>query len=269
MRWQRQSVQFVGPSQYVSESHWCVNLGSPNPSDIGYTITSMATSSVEACKSPETEREICRKYNKIAEFTKNYPRKIHYTRLDRAIRDKEAIDQIMSSRIISFSDAGFASLLNSYSVEGGFLIMGRAISRDGISHCHGWMIDHRCAKIHRVLLSPLSAETHAEITATDWALWFQVVLIEIFAQKFDVRRTSRPTSFPLRNPFGESPSGNRLKREIDLAGSTFRPRSEGNQKLSQSGARIAKLACPRCQTSIENNWKTNHAKLERSTTLTI
>ena len=186
--------------------------------DIGYTIASMANSSAEACKSSEDARVMCRKYNKIAKFMKIRPRKIHYARLGNATQDKEEIDQIMACRVISFSDAGFASLPNSYSADGNFLILGRVISRGGIAHRDGGMIDHRCAKIHRACRSSLSAETHAAITAADWDLWPQVFSIEIPNRKFDVRRISPPTISPLRNRFGESPSDSQLRHEINLAG---------------------------------------------------
>ena len=188
--------------------------------DIGFTITQISTSSVEACTNAEMARDICRRYNKIVKFMRNHPRKIHYTRHD-DLQGTAAIRSLMTWRIIAFSDAGFASLSQEYSVEGNFLILGRVISRDGVVHCHGGMIDHRCAKIHRVCRSSLSAETNAAITAADWSLWFQVFLIEIFTQKFDIRQISPPTSFPLRNPFEESPTDVELKREIDIAGQTF------------------------------------------------
>ena len=188
--------------------------------DIGFTITQISTTSVEACKNAELARDICRRYNKIVKFMRNHPRKIHYTRYDR-LAGTAAIQNLMTWRIIAFSDAGFASLSQNYSVEGNFLILGRVISRDGVVHCHGGMIDHRCAKIHRVCRSSLSAETNAAITAADWSLWFQVFLTEIFTQTFSIRTISPKTEFPLRNPFGESPSDGQLKTEIDLAGKTF------------------------------------------------
>ena len=133
------------------------------------------------------------------------------------------------------------------------MILGRVISRDGIVHCHGGMIDHRCAKIHRVCRSSLSAETNAAITAADWSLWFQVFLTEIFTQEFKIKQISPPTSFPLRNPFEESPTDREIKREIDLAGQTFvlldvDVDSTTNKTSSLEGAETETvyLNCSRC-----------------------
>ena len=245
--------------------------------DIGFTITQLSTSSVSACKSPEGAREFCQRYNKVVKFMRNNQRKIHYTRLDKTLHGDAAVQQLMNYRIISFSDAGFASLAGSYSVEGNFLILGQVVSRDGVVHCHGGLIDHRCAKIHRVCRSSLSAETHAAITATDWALWFQVFLTEIFTQVFDVRRISPPTSFPLRNPFGESPSDAQINTEINLAGETFLMLNDYQQPHDWKEYQIVNLQCHRCQKSTEiliksptcGEMKMYHADNSRSNTKII
>ena len=118
----------------------------PTSQDISSTTTQLSTSSVEACKSPDAALDIRRKYNKIVKFTRNRPRRMHYTIIRPTSRGKMAIQQIAECRIISFPDAGSAPLTNSYSFEGDFLILGRSISRGGSAHFHGGTIDRRCAK---------------------------------------------------------------------------------------------------------------------------
>ena len=93
------------------------------------------------------------------------------------------------------------------------VILGEVIGRDGIIKCHGVMLDHRCAKIHRVCRPTLAAEAHAAVTAVDAALRFQVLLIEISTRKFEYRRLTPPTDFPLGNPFRESPSNAEVQKE--------------------------------------------------------
>ena len=63
--------------------------------DIGFTITQMSTSSVAASKSVEEAKDLCRKYNEIAKFMKNHPRKIHYTRIHK-LTGSAAIEDLMT-----------------------------------------------------------------------------------------------------------------------------------------------------------------------------
>ena len=138
------------------------------------------------------------------------------------------------------------------------MILGRVISRDGVVHCRGGLIGHRCAKIHRVCRSSLIAETHAAITAADWALWFQVFLIEIFTRKFDARRLSPPTSFPLRNPFGESPTDAQIHSEINLAGPAYWILNDCQQPTDWAECQIIHLQCHRCTIETELAIKNRH-----------
>ena len=124
------------------------------------------------------------------------------------------IQELVNWRIIAFTAAGFGSMPNHFSVESNFLVIGRVLKRDGVVLCHGGLLGHRCAKIHRVCKSSLSDEAHATITALDWSLWFHVLLIELFANHFDIRQICPPTSFPMRNPFGESPTDDEVCGEV-------------------------------------------------------
>ena len=235
--------------------------------DVGFTITQIATGSKAALSSATAAREICRKYNRIIKFMRNHQRKIHYTRFDSSLKGTAAIRELPTWGIIAFTDAGFGSLTNHFSIESNFLVLGRAAKRDGIAHCHGGLLDHRCAKIHRVCRSSLSAEAHAAITAVDWSLWFQVFLIELFTNHFEVRKISPPTSFPLRNPFGKSPTDNEVCGEVKQMranaanqdskashrGKSKTPVIMDNGNVFMAGGTSCseiQLECARCQTSI-------------------
>ena len=85
--------------------------------------------------------------------------------------------------------------------------------RDGVTHCHGYLLDHRCAKIQRVRRSSLSAECHAAVTAGDYAFRYQIILNEIFTQKHQIRQLRPPTNYPMLDPFTKSPSGADLKAD--------------------------------------------------------
>ena len=182
--------------------------------DIGFTITQIATQIVEACESPTKARILANLYNKIVKFVKNHQRKITYAPFPGC--ESGGIEALMSMiqwKLIVFTDAGFGTLTKNHSIESHVLVLGDVLERDGLIQCHGLMLDHRCAKIHRVCRSTLSAEAHAAVTAVDAALWTQVLMIEIFTGRYEHTRLTPPTEFPIQDPFNEAPSNQEVKRE--------------------------------------------------------
>ena len=121
--------------------------------------------------------------------------------------------------------------------------------RGGVIRCHWYLTGHRCAKIQRSRRSSLSAECHAEATAGDFPLWYQVRLIEIFTHSYQIRRLRPPTDCPMLNPFNDSPSGEKLKagklfwagREIQWNPAT---------KLEHEDVLWNCIKCESCQVSI-------------------
>ena len=124
--------------------------------------------------------------------------------------------QFLNWKLFVFTDAGFGTLVKNHSIESHVVVLGDVIDRDGIIKCHGLLLGHRCAKIHRVCRSTLAAEAHAAVSAVDVALWFQVLLTEIFTHNFDYRKLTPPTEFPLVNPFHESPSDADVRKEASI-----------------------------------------------------
>ena len=82
--------------------------------------------------------------------------------------------------------------------------------------CHGFLIDHRCAKIQRVCKSSLAAEAHASITAADQALWIQVYLNEIVTGHYQIEKITPPTEYPLPGPFGQSPTDQEVTAQCQI-----------------------------------------------------
>ena len=182
--------------------------------DIGFTITQIATQIVEACESPTKAKALANLYNKIVKFVKNHQRKITYAPFPGCESGGiEALMSMMQWKLIVFTDAGFGTLTKNHSIESHVLVLGDVLERDGLIQCHGLMLDHRCAKIHRVCRSTLSAEAHAAVTAVDAALWTQVLMTEVFTGRYEHARLTPPTEFPIQDPFSEAPSNQEVKRE--------------------------------------------------------
>ena len=120
----------------------------------------------------------------------------------------------IQKKLITFSDAGFASLQNSHSIEGTFVVLGQAISRGGIIRFEWQMIDRRCAEIHRVCRSSLADETHADVSACDQATWLQMLWIEITTGEYNIEKYCHPTEYPLRNPFSPAPTDAVVTRDL-------------------------------------------------------
>ena len=185
--------------------------------DIGFAITQMATQLVEARESPEKARALANLYIKIVRFVKAHQRKIRYIRFPGSQRNSDfSPSNLLNWKLFVFTDAGFGAFVKSHSAESHVVILGDVIERDGVIKCHGLMLDHRCAKIHRVCRSTLSDEANAAVTAVDVALWFQVLLTEIFRHQFEYKRLTPPTEFPLLSPFNDSPPNEELQREESL-----------------------------------------------------
>ena len=203
--------------------------------DIGYDITRLATDAALAVTDPALALQCINLYNKTVRFVQSYNRKIVYTAVPGTTSLNQRHRLLSQRRLIIFTDAGFGSLANSHSIEGSVTVLGKVTSRDGIIHCHGYLLDHRCAKIQRVCKSSLASEAHAALTASDQALWFQVLLTEIVTGIYDITKIAPPSTFPLPDPFGPSPTDEEVSNHC--------------KKSSQSKSTLL-TSCSYCKTSI-------------------
>ena len=122
------------------------------------------------------------------------------------------ISELSQYRVICFTDAGFATIHDDHRIESNVTIFGKVLFRGGVIRCRGFLPDHRCAKIQRVCRSSLSAERHAAVTGGDYAVWYQIMLIELLTHRYPIRKLRPPTNCPMLNPFGNSPSDAELKK---------------------------------------------------------
>ena len=175
--------------------------------DSGFDITKIATDAVAACTDSTLARNIANLYNKTIRFFATYERKIVYAQPpDDAADPSRKLHSFTQRRLVVFDDAGFGPLAESHSAEGSVTVLAQVTRRGGTTQCHGYLLDRRCAKIQRVCKSPLAPEAHAALTAADQALWFQALLAEIVTGKYDISLISPPTTYPLPDPSGPSPT---------------------------------------------------------------
>ena len=138
---------------------------------IGFAITQKATQIAEACESVTKAKALACIYNKIVEFAKNHPRNIAHDPFPGCESGGiSARESMQNWKLIAFTDAGFAKLTGSRSIEAHAMVLGDVIDRDGSIQRRGMLLDHRCAKRRRVCRPTLAAEAHAEVTSVDVAL---------------------------------------------------------------------------------------------------
>ena len=65
------------------------------------------------------------------------------------------------------------------------MVPGHVIERDGPIQRHGYMMDRRCAEIHRVRTGSLDVAPRASISADDQAIRLQMLLIDIATSTYD------------------------------------------------------------------------------------
>ena len=184
--------------------------------DIAFANTQIATQIFDAFVDQEKALQLAHLYSAIAKFVKNHSQEIRYNRFLSTNSEAHQASVSLSWKLFVFADAGFGTLIQNYSVESHVVVLGDVTDRYGIAECHGLMLAHRCAKIHRVFRPMVDAEPNAAVTAVDVAVWLQVLLTEIFTLDLDYRRRAPPSEFQLPNPFTESPSNDEVGKEADL-----------------------------------------------------
>ena len=168
---------------------------------------------IHACGDGPKANQWCNLYNKTVRFSKRRAIKIHYRPGPKPPANPPCEGRLKNYRIISFADAGLASLEGDRGVESNLLVPGQTLFRDSVIRCHGYLIDPKCAKIQRVRCSSLAVKSHAAVTAGDYALRYQVLPIGMFTHSYEIRRLRHPTDCPTMNPFSDSPSGSQLKAD--------------------------------------------------------
>ena len=120
---------------------------------------------------------------------------------------------MLSWKHIAFTDAGFGALPWNRSIESHVVIFGDVLEMGGAIHRRGALLGSRCAKIRRVGRSTLSEGARADVTASDVALWTQILLTAISAWKYDYTRPAPPNDFPISGPLNKAPTNQEARQE--------------------------------------------------------
>ena len=104
--------------------------------DIGFMVTRLATTCPYVTKEAGGILEMAKLVNKIIKILKTQVIEIRYGSF---FRKGEVVTEskLMSLRLFSFTDAGFASLRDHKSIETAIFIIGKEIVRDGSIRCIG------------------------------------------------------------------------------------------------------------------------------------
>ena len=113
--------------------------------------------------------------------------------------------ELKQMRPIASSGDGFGTLGDSHIVGGAFVVPTKAITRGGPTQCRGFLLDRRCAEIHRVRRISASAECHVEISAADQATRREILRTELSTGKYDISTFPPPTECPMRDSFAHAP----------------------------------------------------------------
>ena len=94
--------------------------------DVGFLVAKLATDLIRACSGAEKKaKKWCQAYNKTIRFVKRNDCKILYWPGPKSPDQYSRNERIRSYRIISFTDAGFASLEGDCSIEPNAIIFGK------------------------------------------------------------------------------------------------------------------------------------------------
>ena len=167
--------------------------------DLSFQITKIATSYVYAIADIDETIVLAKLVNNVIKRAKEKLVILWYHPL---CSKGSSQDLVHSGKltVFAFSDAGFATLRNSASVQSSLIIVGVPIQGDGILKCRGHHLDSSTKKISRVSRSTLASETVAISDTVDLALWYKTLLTEIYLGKFSREIVSPTSSFPLLSP---------------------------------------------------------------------
>ena len=113
--------------------------------DLAYSTTKIATSYVAAIKTPEETSSLLKMVNSTIKRAKEKLVILWYL----PFCSKTNVHEMVHSgklTIFAFSDAGFATLRNSCSVQSCIIILGVPIQRDGLLKCRGHHLDSYAKK---------------------------------------------------------------------------------------------------------------------------
>ena len=124
-----------------------------------------------------------------------------------------ARSSMLNWKLVAFTDSGSVTFPKNHSISPQVVLFGDVLVRGGAIQRHVLLIDRRCAEIHRVCRSALSAEAHAVVTAVEVELRTQILLAALFSGKYDYARLNHLAEFPIVGPLNQDPANQESKQE--------------------------------------------------------
>ena len=106
----------------------------------------------------------------------------------------------------AFSDASFATLRETSSVESCYILYAIPLDRDGTIRCAGNTVAFHCRKMMRIARSTAQSEDTALCNAGGLCLYCQIVHTEVLTGSYEIRFLQDVSSLPLLSPFKTDPS---------------------------------------------------------------
>ena len=186
--------------------------------DLCFPVCQLASDVVDAIRYPE-------KMIKFASDAKRVLTRIHKYHHEICYHNFLVQNELSTfPQLTTFSDASFATLRDSGSVESACILFGIPVSRDGTVLCHGHLIAWYTRRIHRVCRSTANSECVALNSALDLTIYLQVILSELLTGHYNVDFLTRSTVLPMMNPFKPSPTSVQMQREFQKHAQHLSPR---------------------------------------------
>ena len=147
-------------------------------------------------------------------FLNTHLRENHYFHPPKTNCNDAVVKEFDNYRVVCFPDAAFSKLQGEHIIESNVIASANALYRAGAIRRRGYFIYRMCAEIQRVRRSKLSAESRATVTAGDYSIWGQVILIELSIRKYDIHQSRPPTDSPLLCHFSKHPTDMRHNEKI-------------------------------------------------------
>ena len=152
-------------------------------------------------------------------------------------------------QLITFCDAGYASLRESSSVESCVILYGVPYKRNGPIEWSGNAVTFYTRKISRVCRSSAHAEGVALANAADLTLYTQCVMSEIPYRQHDFSFLHQSHDFSLMTPFKRPPSASDIRTELRSFKSVCEsPNARSSILFMQNGHDLfyAEATCSKC-----------------------
>ena len=175
--------------------------------DILLEVCNLASNIASACKSVGDMKTFLKDANAVYKKIMEHHVPLRYSPLRMG-------DGSRKPQLITFCDAGYASLRESSSVESCIILYAIPYQRNGPIECSGNIVTFYTRKISRVCRSSAHAEGVALANAADLTIYTQCVISEICYRQHDFSFLSHPHDFSPITPFKRPPCVSDIREEL-------------------------------------------------------